>query len=67
MSSHRSKRSLSKPSRLAGLVAPLLLAAVVALVVEVLTHDPARAIELFFLSLSAVHPSRGVEAGDDHS
>jgi phage tail sheath gpL-like len=59
------KRPLARTSRLAILVAPLLLAAVVAVVVERLTHDPARAIELFFLSLSAVRPSSSVEQRDD--
>jgi len=57
------RRPLYKMSRLVILIAPLLLAAVVGVIVERLTHDPAQAIEVFFASLSAVHPSRG----DDQS
>ena len=49
------------------LLAPLVLAVVVGVVVQRLTHDPARAIELFLMSLSAVRPSLGVEPGDERS
>jgi hypothetical protein len=61
------RRPLARTARLVILIAPLLLAVVVAVIVERLTHDPARAIELFLMSLSAVRPSLGVEPGDDHS
>jgi|NGEPerStandDraft_6_1074524.scaffolds.fasta_scaffold200732_2 hypothetical protein len=59
------RRPLARTSRLLILLAPLVLAVVVALVVERLTHDPARVIEVFFLSLSAVRPNPGVERRDD--
>ena len=52
------RRPLARTARLVILIAPLLLAVVVAVIVERLTHDPVRAIELFFASLSAFHPSR---------
>ena len=61
------RRPLARTFRLVILLAPLVLAVGVAVVVERLTHDPARAIELFLMSLSAVRPSLGVEPGDDHS
>ena len=59
------RRPLARTSRFVILLGPLVLAIVVAVVVERLTHDPARMIELFFLSLSAVRPIPGVRGGDD--
>jgi hypothetical protein len=53
------RRPLARTFRLVILIAPLLIAAVAAVIVERLTDDPARAIELFFLSLGAVRPSQG--------
>jgi hypothetical protein len=61
------RRPLARTFRLMILLGPLLLAVVIGVVVEWLTNDPAHAIELFLMSLSAVRPRLGVEPGDDHS